>query len=72
MFANYRDIGLGQWHRATVDCVRKDGRIDLTSDGLPLTRIEVWAGPRDQTPRGMAWRSAEDHGPDGDHPEEQR
>lgn len=68
----YRDLGLGQWHQATLDHVRPDGRIDLTSDGLALTRIAVWTGPRDQTPRGMAYRSAEDRSPDRDHADEQR
>jgi hypothetical protein len=55
----YRDLGPGCWHQARLDHERPDGTIDICSDGLSLTRIKVFDGPRDQTPHGMAYRSVQ-------------
>lgn len=51
----YRSIHDGWWD-ARLDGERVNGLLDITVSTLSITRIPVFAGAREDCPKGYVWR----------------
>ena len=65
----YRSIVGCVW-LAKLDAERADGTVDITVDGLSITKIPVFCGDKAKWPKGHAYRSPEQSNVEQNHAEE--